>query len=225
MAGIFGAATISTFSIGGVATLLVMLMAFGSLRPGAFRLKLASYAVALLIIVGFIATPLGSERLANESSTSLNSTVTKRTADTSLGWRFYKWQTLVPEWERGPFFGQGLGVTITVEGTAAENGTTAKVPHSEYVRYLVETGAVGLTIVLWLIAMLVGGLSIRRRVPDTLNAGTLGLAVVIGCLFNALGDNTFLYSTTGYAVALIVAATYGIPKRRRLPTRQGMSAA
>jgi O-antigen ligase len=209
-AGLFGAATIATFSIGGVASLLVMLMAFGSLRPGAFRIKLASYAVAGLIVVGLLATPLGSERLASESSTNLGSAVTRRTAEnTSLGWRLYKWQTLLPEWERAPFFGQGLGTTITVEGTS-QNGTTAKVPHNEYVRYLVETGVVGLAIMLGAIFMIVRGLARRRKIHGTLNAGAFGLAIFLGCLFNALGDNTFLYSTTGYAAALIIAAVFCI---------------
>jgi O-antigen ligase len=225
MAGIFAAATISTFSLGGLATFMVMLMVFGSLRPGAFRIKVGSYAVAFVTVVAFLATPLGAERLANESSTSLNSTVTKRTADTSLGWRFYKWQTLLPEWERGPFFGQGLGGTVTVEGIAAENGTTSKVPHNEYVRYLVETGLVGLAIVLWAVFMLWAGLVRRRKVPEALNGGSFALAIVAGCLFNALGDNTFLYSTTGYAVAMIVAAAYGIPKRRNSMVRRTVSAA
>lgn len=225
MAGIFAAATISTFSLGGLATFMVMLMMFGSLRPGAFRIKVGSYAVAFLTVIAFLATPLGAERLANESSTSLNSTVTKRTADTSLGWRFYKWQTLLPEWERGPFFGQGLGATVTVEGIAAENGTTAKVPHNEYVRYLVESGLVGLSIVLFAVCMLWSGLARRRRTPGTFNGGSFALAIFAGCLFNSLGDNTFLYSTTGYAVAMIVAAAYGIPKRRRAVPRRTLSAA
>ncbi len=225
MAGIFAAATISTFSLGGLATLMVMLMVFGSLRPGAFRIKAGSYAVAFLTVIAFLATPLGSERIANESTTSLNSTVTKRTADTSLGWRFYKWQTLLPEWERGPFFGQGLGATITVEGIAAENGTTSKVPHNEYVRYLVESGLVGSSIMLVAACMLWGGLARRRRVPGSRNGGSFALAIFAGCLFNALGDNTFLYSTTGYAVAMIVAAAYGIPMRRRAVPWRTLSAA
>jgi O-antigen ligase len=219
-AGLFGAATVATFSIGGVASLLVMLMAFGSLRPGAFRIKLASYAVAVLVVVGLLATPLGAERLENESSTNLGSAVTRRTAEnSSLGWRFYKWKTLLPEWERAPFFGQGLGTTVTVEGTS-QNGTTAKVPHNEYVRYLVETGVVGLAIILATIVMIARGLARRRRIRGTRNAGAFGLAVFIGCLFNALGDNTLLYSTTGYIVALILAAVFCVASEPRaaLPT-------
>jgi hypothetical protein len=41
--------------------------------------------------------------------------------------------------------------------------------------------------------------------------GTLGLAVVVGSLFDALGDNTLLYTTTGYALALLIAAILSEP--------------
>jgi O-antigen ligase len=161
--------------------------------------------VGALIIIAFLATPLGAERIANESSTQLSSARAHLTASTSLGWRFYKWTTLIPEWERDPIFGQGLGATITATGTS-ESVTAGRVPHNEYVRYLVETGVVGLAILLWATVLLIRGLARRRRTPGTLTAGTLGIAIVAGCLFNALGDNTFIYSTTDYAAALIVMA-------------------
>lgn len=209
-AAIFAAATIATFSIGGVASLLVMLMTFGSLRPGAVRLKLGSYAAAALIVAAFLATPLGAERITSETSTQFSSAREHLKASTSLGWRFYKWTTLIPEWERSPVFGQGLGTTVTAEGTS-ENTTAGKVPHNEYVRYLVETGALGLTLLLSGVVLLIRRLSRRRRIASLHNAGALGLAVVAGCLFNAFGDNTFLYTTTGYAAALIVAAVLAAP--------------
>jgi O-Antigen ligase len=207
---LFAAATIATFSIGGVASLMVMLMTFGSMRPGAIRLKLGSCAAAVLIVAAFLATPLGAERIASETSTEFSSAREHLKASTSLGWRFYKWTTLIPEWEASPYFGQGLGTTVTAEGTS-ENTTAGKVPHNEYVRYLVETGAFGLVILLTGVVILIRRLARRRKIASLHNAGALGLAVTAGCLFNALGDNTFLYTTTGYAAALIVAAVLCLP--------------
>ena len=199
---LFAAAATATFSLTGLAGLLAMLMVFGSLRPGAFRLKLGAYAVAALIIVAFVATPLGAERLANESSNS---------SGTSLAWRLYKWGTLIPEWERAPFLGQGLGTTVTSEGTALDTAA-GLVPHNEYLRYLVETGVVGLTILLGAIALLISRLASKRRSFRTSGAATLGIAINAGCLVDALADNTFLYTTTGYAVALIMAAILASPR-------------
>jgi O-antigen ligase len=202
-ATIYVAATIATFSIGGLASLLIMLFVYGTLRPGSFRLKLGAYAVAGLVVIAFLATPLGAERIASETSTHLSSA--RGEVNSSFAWRLYKWGTLIPEWEQSPVVGQGLGTTATAEGTS-ENGVAGFVPHNEYIRYLVETGVVGIAILLWALGLLIRRLARQRRVLGTLNSATLGIAVLVGCLVNALADNTFLDSTTAYAAALIVAA-------------------
>jgi O-antigen ligase len=209
---VYAVAIITTFSVSGLASLLVMLFTYGALRPGALRLKVGSCVVAGLIVVAFLATPTGAKRIENESSTSIASAETRGTANTSLAWRLYKWRTLIPEWERAPVFGQGLGSTVTTEGTS-ENSTAGKQPHNEYVRYLVETGALGLLGMLAAMGALIGTLARRRRGSGGLGGATLGIAVLMGCMFNALGDNTLLYSTTGYAAALVVAAALVSPRR------------
>jgi O-antigen ligase len=205
LAAIFATATVATFSLSGLAALLAMLMAFGSARPGSVRVKFGAYVVAALVVAGFLATPLGGERLANESSTSLQSAQVRGAANTSFAWRLYKWGTLIPQWEQSPYIGQGLGTTVTAEGNS-ENVTAGRVPHNEYLRYLVETGVIGLAILLGGLVMLIRRLAARRRVPGAPDSGALGIAVVAGCLVNALADNTLLYTTTGYAAALILAA-------------------
>jgi O-antigen ligase len=207
-AGIYAVATVTTFSLGGLGSLLVMLIAFGLLRPGSPRIKFGSCAVAVLIVAAFLATPLGAERIEQESSASLTSTQTRGTAKTSsLAWRLYKWQTLIPEWERAPLFGRGLGTTVTAEGTS-EDTTAGNIPHNEYVRYLVETGAVGFILLLWGVGLLIRKLVWRRKLQtlDARDAGTLGIAIVAGLLVNALAANTLLYTPGAYAAALVVAA-------------------
>lgn len=212
-AAVFAAAMLSTFSLGGLAGLLAMLMVFGSARPGSYGLKLGAYVAAGLIVIAFLATPLGAERIAQESSTKLTSAQTRNSVKTSsLAWRLYKWGTLISEWEQAPFLGKGLGTTVTAEGTS-EDAAAGKVPHNEYVRYLVETGIVGLVSMLWGVVILIRRLARRRGIPGAPGVGTLGLAVVIGCMVNSLADNTFLYSTTGYAAALIVGAVLAAPYR------------
>src|SRR5579871_348942 len=201
---VFAAATIATFSIGGLASLLVMLGVYGLSRPGSVRVKLAACALGLVLVGAFAATPLGAKRLENESSTSIASAEVRGAANTSLAWRFYKWRTLLPLWRQAPLLGQGLGSSVAAEATA-ENETAGKVPHNEYVRYLVETGLVGLASVLFGLAVLMRRLW-RRRSGRVDNAACLALGVLAGCALNGLGDNTLLYSTTGYAAALILAA-------------------
>jgi O-antigen ligase len=199
---IYAAASLSTFSLGGLASLLVMLMVFGVFRRGSFALKVGSWAVAALLILVFLATPLGAERLASESSTTSANLTLHGGGKTSLSWRFYKWKTLIPEWERGPLFGQGLGTTTTTEDTSG-NTTVGNLPHSEYVRYLVETGVVGLLILLCGVVILIRRLARSRGAQ---NAGILGVVIVVGFLINAVAANTLLYTPAAYAAAAILAA-------------------
>lgn len=100
-------------------------------------------------------------------------------------------------------------------------------PHNEYIRYLVETGVIGLAILLGALTILIRTLVRRRRIPGTMDAGTLNaptlaLVIIVGCLVNSLADNTFLYSPTCYAAVLIVIAVLSSPsiERRRAPARE-----
>ena len=119
-------------------------------------------------------------------------------------------------WEGSPVFGRGIGTTTTTESTAT-NRLNFLLPHNEYLRYLVETGVVGLAILLaGSRAPAITRLIRRRKTPGTLQAGTLNaaalaLAIVAGCLVNSLADNTLLNSPTCYAAALIVAAVLAYP--------------
>lgn len=201
---LFSAATISTFSLGGFFSLLVMIGAFGLMRSGSRRLKIGACALAGVLLVTFLATPLGSERLASESTTELGGSH-RSASGNSLEWRLYKWETLIPEWEQAPWVGRGLGATVTAEATS-QNTTVGNLPHSEYVRYLVETGAVGVATLLLTLAWLIRRLRRRRRRADPRNIAALGLAVAIGLLVDGLAANTVLYTPAAYAAAMLIAA-------------------
>jgi O-antigen ligase len=221
---LFVVALVATLSIDGLITLLVMLMAFGLLRPGAVRVKLGAFTLAGLVILTFLATPLGAERIEKETTTNV-ATAERGIPDSSFAWRLYKWESLLPEWERSPLIGQGLGTTVTSEATVS-NRLAGSVPHNEFLRYLVETGVIGLAILLWALGLLIRNLVRKRRIPGTvaagtLNAPTLAIVIVIGCLFNSLGDNSLIDSTTGYAAAVIIASVLCLPsidlRRTRVP--------
>jgi hypothetical protein len=210
---LFAAALLSTFSIDGLATLVAMLVALGALRRGSGRERFALYAIAGLVVLAFFATPLGSKRIADESSTSV-ATAERGEPNSSLAWRLHKWKTLLPEWERSPILGRGLGSTVTAEGIPG-NLYAGEPPLNEYVRYLVETGVVGFITLLGALSLMVRCLARKRWSSSALDAGTvsastLALVIIAGCLVNALADNTFLNSPTCYASALIVAATLSL---------------
>lgn len=218
---LFAAALITTVSIDGLLGLIAMLITFGALHSGR-RARLVPFLAAGLLALVFFGTPLGSERIAKESSTSLSGE-----PNTSLAWRFRKWKLLLPEWERSPVLGRGLGATTTIEAPTEPELTVAAfrraylrdaLPHNEYLRYLVETGVIGVALLLGALALLLGKLFRRRRIEllagSAANAPTLAIATIAGCLVNSLADNTFLNSPTCYAAVLIVIAVLGIRVKR-----------
>jgi O-antigen ligase len=209
LTGLFAAALLTTLSLDGLATLLAMLIAYGALRPGSLRDKIIPWAIAGILALAFFATPFGARRITNESSTSIK-TAESGKANSSLAWRLDKWKLLIPQWERSPFLGRGIGTTVTGKRILG-NQFAGEAPHNEYVRYLVETGIVGLAILLWALIILIRRLIRKRRIPgelavDTRNAATLAIVIVIGCLVNALAENTLLNSPMCYIVVLIVFA-------------------
>ena len=214
LTALFVAALIATYSIDGLVTLVAMLLMLGALRPGRLGIDRVPFVIAGLLVLVFFATPLGSARIASESATNLAS-AERGEANSTLAWRLNKWKTLLPGWEHSPVYGQGLGTTVTEEPIFG-NEYAGDPPHNEYLRYLVETGVIGLAVLIGPLALLIRGLVRRRRVSGTVEAGTLNaplvaLVVLAGCMINALADNTVLYSTASYAAALIIGAALCLP--------------
>ncbi len=213
LTGLFCLALIATYSIDGLVTLVAMLVMLGAFRSGAPRSNRVPFAIAAALVLVFFATPLGSARIASESNTSLAS-AERGEANSTLAWRLNKWKTLLLDWEASPVYGQGLGTTVT-EAPIPGNEYAGDPPHNEYLRYLVETGFVGLAILVFGLVLLFRSLQRRRVIGSTtggtFNAPLLGIVVLAGCMVNALADNTVLYSTASYAAALIIGAVLCLP--------------
>ena len=189
--GLFSIATLSTFSITGFVTLLVMIAAFVVMQPGSARLRAGiSVAMAALILV-FVVSPLGSERVQQQAE-----------GGDSLSWRFGKWGNLLEDWQRSPVTGIGLGITVSAEAKPW-NATVGAPPHNEYVRYLVETGILGSLLIVLAVAWLLTTL-FRRRELEPASEALLATAVIAGLLVNALTANTALYTPAAYAAALLI---------------------
>jgi O-antigen ligase len=221
LTALFAAALVSTLSIDGLLTLVAMLLVFGALLPGALRVKLVPCMIAVAVVLVFSA--FGAQRLIGESSTSLAS-AERGEAGTSLDWRLHKWEVLLSEWDAAPAVGKGLGTTTTEE-VIPGNQFAGKPPHNEYIRYLVETGVIGLSVLLGALAILIRTLVRRRRaVGDALEAPTLAIVILVGCLVNSLADNALLNSPTCYAAALIIAAVLALPgvTGQRVPTARAV---
>ncbi len=212
LGAICAAGTIVTFSLAGLGGFLVMLAVLGAMRPAPLQAKLQAAALAALILAAFLATPLGSERISEATSTKISTE--SQLNNSSLGWRFHTWGVLIRDWQKDPLIGKGLGISER-EGTA-EQQSEVNVPHNEYLRYLVDTGVIGILLLGLGIAALIRALLARLRSfgpsgAAARSAAALALAIVAGCLVDALASNTFSNTTNGYAIAMIVAAALCLP--------------
>jgi O-antigen ligase len=199
-AAFFSLAALSTFSLGGIASLLIMFLVFGVSR-GSVGAKYAAWAGAIIIVGVFVATPLGSERISHVSAAQLGTSYNTENSSNSLEWRFYNWEQLLPRWEESPFVGQGLGETVADTSASA----VKTLPHNEYLRYLVETGIIGIVALGAGVVALIQGLR-RRRHLAVPGAAAMGLALVSGMLVNAIAANTILYTAGAYAAAAVLAS-------------------
>jgi O-antigen ligase len=218
-------ALLSTFSIDGLVTLIAMLLLLALLSgPGRLQ-RLAPCALAVFAAVAFVASPLGSQRIARESGTRL-SAASPGSANSSLSWRLYKWRTLLQEWEGSPLLGKGLGST-TAERESLTEPVREALPHNEYVRYLVETGLLGLLLVAAAVVALIRRLRAMRTATSSgvRRGAELALVVLAGCLVNSLADNTLLNSPTCYAAALLLAAGAGAGPRPQSRSRRTLDPA
>lgn len=218
---LFVAALLSTYSIDGLVAMVAMLVTLGALRPGSVRVKIGPVAIAGAVALVFFVTPLGMQRVGNESATNI-AAAERGERTSSLGWRFHKWKMLIPEWERSPIIGKGLGTTVTPQPIPG-NDYIGEPPHNEYLRYLVETGVVGSITLLAALAIMIRRLNRKRRIPPkatptyTSKAAVLALVIVTGCLVNSLADNTLLNSPTCYAAALLIASALSLPSPLATP--------
>ncbi|WIG16362.1 O-antigen ligase family protein [Kocuria rosea] len=191
-----------TGSLGGIAAALVMIMVLGlRSRRLSVAARLGAVSGIAIMIVIFFNTPVGRERLSQLSGFDL---AARSAESNSLEWRIGRWSELLFYWYESPFVGQGYGSSTT---GSFLNGY---VPHSEYVRILVEGGLVGTCVLLLAVVSVFRGLirveklNIRASI-----VGSAGIAMVSGLLVNATAENTFLYSVPGYLLALVLGLGWG----------------
>jgi len=210
---LFCLATLTTFSLTGFLTLLVMVATYAIFQFHSARLKYGALSFILGLSVLFIVTPVGSERISSEASAELGAgQVRGSTSGNSLSWRLHKWDSLIEEWKHEPIFGQGLGTTI-IGASSPTTSTESNLPHSEYFRYLVESGVAG-------VALLLTGLwalfrALKRRRSRLQPSAVLATSILAGLLVNALTANTLLYTPAAYSAALLIGAALA----DRLPSK------
>ncbi|MDR6199297.1 O-antigen ligase [Microbacterium sp. SORGH_AS428] len=203
---VIAGAVIVTGSLGGIASITVMLLAYvfvsGTLPS---RLRIATAGVTVALVLVFVFSPLGSERLAELSNLDLSG---QRASTNSLEWRVSKWRILLQIWEGNRVFGVGYGVATS--GSLIEGGFA---PHNEYVRALVDTGIVGLVVAL--VFAVAGTIKLvriasRSDQPQVNDMAAVSAALLIGMLINSASDNTFTYAVPTLVLGMTAATVFNI---------------
>lgn len=207
--GLFAAAVVTTGSIGGMTSFVVLALAYLVFVYGTFSIPVAagvgSTAIAL---VSVYLSPLGRKRLAEFTAPS-----GPVEADNSLTWRFEAWGKILDAWEQRPVLGQGLGATK--EGGILE----FNIAHNEYLWILSEMGLVGLIVAIAAVAAYLAWLGRYKRHGASRYNLALAGALLIGLSVDSAVDNPLHVSPTMYAVAFLFAIAWRCSSEERSAER------
>ncbi|MEW6234826.1 MAG: O-antigen ligase family protein [Candidatus Omnitrophota bacterium] len=201
---------LATFSFTGLAMLGTMglSIAMGESR----QLRRIALAAGILFLAVFIATPTGRYRIWEEMGIeNLDEIESTHRMTNSLTWRLLNWRFLYREWAKSPWVGFGLNSTPKINPMRNAQGVGHD-PHNDYVRYLAETGALGLAgFLAWAIGIGAG----LRRLLDAAAAGParslalMAIGVYIAWLVGSLNDNLITATAYQYCLWAIFAAACG----------------
>jgi O-antigen ligase len=183
------------YSRAGYLTLVAVGLVLGCLR---WRKLLLLVPLAIVLVVMFM--PAVADRMLMGFDHEPQKKATSRTDwnEVTAGRTGNLWPPIIEEIEKAPFFGHGrLAIlhTPAYDKILATEDTVPTTPHNGYLEVMVDTGAIGLAIVLS-VFLGVAALSYRlmRRRDDQLAraVGTVGLVHTVGCLVNALSGGVLL---------------------------------
>lgn len=203
-----------TFSLTGAAMFLFSIaIALVQMGP-----KVRWGLLAAFLVFGglFFATETGRERLANLPTWEDLDRIEQTGEEVpSHVWRALNWRFLYREWLKQPVLGYGLGSSTRVNPNQNwQQGGIGHEPHNDYLRFLVETGAVGA--LLWL-AFLAGVgwrlLQAHRHCAQPACRRLIWLAFALygAWLLGSVADNLIIATAYQYALWLVFGAAAGLP--------------
>ena len=165
-----------------------------------------------LVIVLFLSTEFGQGRISSIANTPIlnpdieisRAILLSKRDYNSFNWRISQWSYLLGAWQNYPYLGYGLGTSIRVS-------TNRLMPHNDYVRALVEGGAVGFIAFLFFFGrQIVHLVQLRRWLPEwsaqralcTVLLALL-LSIPVGMITENIWSHTtfFVYWWTLFAIA------------------------
>ena len=212
LTGLFAAAVLVTGSVGGYVQVGVSFLVLAPLLSvRARRRALAAVALATVLLAGFAASPIGRARIAEISSGQKKLVIYNKQVKriSSIKWRYRNWKDEIQAWQRKPVTGFGLGTTdsiVTPDGGA---------PHNDPLRFLVETGILGVFLFGFLTLRLFNAASRLRRTPGRdADVGAVLMAVLLGCFVHAFAENVWTATAPMYALAALTGAAFAVSRRK-----------
>jgi putative inorganic carbon (hco3(-)) transporter len=181
-----------SFSRGGYLALLVGCLFLGLVRQRAL--------LVLLLAFGFTWTSLVPP--AVQQRVLMTYDKQSGSLDHSAETRLVLWEDAKELFLTSPVFGTGFNTYEYVHHIKASAGNYYEDTHNVFLKFLVETGVVGLLVFVWLLAKTFGtGLFLSQRANDPFLASLgLGLAAWVVCasVANCFGDRWTFLQVNGY---------------------------
>ena len=198
-AGLFVLAVLLTRSMGGLAQLIIAMLALGALSNNGPVYRIGVIVTVAAIVGVFVFDPLGISRVSEIESTNLSRAAGIAEAPpNSFEWRLINWAHFLDRWEEAKLLGHGLGATDEIVSPLAH------LPHSDPIRFLVETGVLGVTLIaaagLFVLSRL---FRFARNGPNASFSGAT-LAVLAGVGTHALVTHVSFNTAPVYVLAALL---------------------
>jgi O-antigen ligase len=206
---------ILTQSMGGLVQLGATVGTLGMFQYRGVGVRLAAAAMLAILAVFFLLDPFGISRV-DEITSAPRASFADEAQASSWEWRLLNWGLLLEEWKKEPVFGYGLGATTDM--VRPLNGPYNNgLPHSDYVRLLVETGVVGFVVVgaacIWLSLWF-----LRRALHGPHEAFMAAvLASLLGVLAHGWAHHASLTTGGMYVLAALIGGAFALIPREERP--------
>lgn len=203
---------LATFSFTGVGMLavLILVLAMGENR----KLRMAILGLLVVFTILFVATPTGQQRIRTITQWDNLDEIERTHKETSsMVWRLLNWRFLYRTWKQSPWVGYGLDSSPIVNPNRVLNGTgPGQEPHNDYMRFLIDTGAIGVVLYLgWLggIGCLLLRAYRRANAPPERALIWVAIALYFSWLAGSANDNLFIATAYQYGLWAVFAAVLG----------------